>query len=97
MKVSDAKIEFSEADFKEVFALFSSSTVYELRQIDDPSNDHYLGRVNLMEQHGLSYAKQDFSIDALRAVLAFLHRHGYRIEKEGKVFNLEGISDHFIE
>jgi hypothetical protein len=97
MNVSDDKIEFSEADFKEVFALFCSSTAYELRQIDDPVNEHYFERVKLMEEYELSYAKQDFAIDALRAVLAFLHRHGYRIEKGGKVISLDAISENFIE
>ncbi len=97
MKVSGNNIEFSEADLKEVFALFSSSTDYELNQVDDPANEHYFGRVKLMEEYELSYAKQDFAIDALRAVLAFLHRHGYRIEKDGKVLSLDGISEYFIE
>lgn len=97
MKVSNNKIEFDEADLKEVFALFSSPSAYELKQVDDPANEHYLGRVNLTEEYELSYAKQDFAEDALRAVLAFLHRHGYRIEKDGEVFSLGGISEYFIE
>jgi len=97
MRVSDSKIEFSDADLKEVFALFSSSTAYELNQVDDPANEHYFERVNLMEEYELSYARQDFAVDALRAVLAFLHRHGYRIEKGGEVLSLGGISEYFIE
>lgn len=31
----------------------------------------------------------------LRAVLAFLHRHGYRLEKDGEIFSLAGISQQF--
>jgi len=88
MKISDTKIEFSESDFREIFALFSSSTSYELRQIDDPDNEHYFGRVNLLEEYELSFAKKDFAIDSLRAVLAFLHRQGYKIEKDGKIISL---------
>jgi hypothetical protein len=49
MKVSNNKVEFGEADLKEVFSLFASPSAYELNQLDDPKNEHYFGRVNLME------------------------------------------------
>ena len=82
---------------KEVFSLFTSSTAYELHQIDDPANEHYFERVNLMEEYTLSYEKREFAIDALRRVFAFLHRHGYRLEKDGKTLSLDGISEQFVE
>jgi hypothetical protein len=96
MRFSGDRIEFSDDDLKEVFALFTSSTAYELGQADDPSSEHYFGRVNLSEEYELCYAKQDFAIDALRSVLAFLHRRGYRVEKDGEVLGLEGVSEYFI-
>jgi hypothetical protein len=89
-------IEFSETDFKEVFSLFASSTVHELRQIDDPASEHYFERVDLMKEYELSYEKREIAIDALRAVFAFLHRHGYRLERDGAVLSLDGISKAFL-
>jgi hypothetical protein len=96
MKVTDKTIEFSERDFKEVFSLFTSSTAQELHQIDDPTNEHHFERVDLMEEYELSYDKREFAIDALRAVLAFLHRHGYQLEKDGEILRLDRISNEFI-
>jgi len=95
MKVNE-RIEFSEVDFKEVFSLFTSPTAHELRQIDDPTNEHYFGRVDLMQEYELSYEKREFAVDALRAVIAFLHRHGYRLEKDGALLSLDGIMKEFI-
>lgn len=95
MKV-DETIEFAETDFKEVFSLFASSTAHELHQIDDPASEHYFERVDLMKEYELSYEKREFAIDALRAVLAFLHRHGYRLERDGEILSLAGISQQFI-
>jgi hypothetical protein len=95
MKV-DERIEFSENDFKEVFSLFASSTSHELHQIDDPTSEHYFKRVDLMKEYELAYEKREFAVDALRAVFAFLARHGYRLEKDGALFSLDGISKEFI-
>jgi len=96
MKVTDNTIEFSEGDFKEVFSLFTSTTAHELHQIDDPTSDHYFDRVDLMEQYTLCFEKREFAIDALRAVLAFLHRGGYRLEDNGNVLSLDGASNLFV-
>jgi len=97
MIVTDLKVEFSEADLREVFALFSSPSAYEMGQVYDPASDHYFERVDLSEEYNLSYEKREFAIDALRASFDFLHRHGYRIEKDGRVISLEGILEHFAE
>ena len=96
MNVTDNTIEFSERDFKEVFSLFTSPTAHELHQIDDPTDDHYFDRVDLMEQYELCFEKREFAIDALRAVLAFLHRRGYRLEDNGNVLSLDGVSNLFV-
>jgi hypothetical protein len=97
MNVTDLKVEFSESDFQEVFALFPSPSAYELGQVYDPRSEHYFERADLSEDYNLSYEKREFAIDALRASLAFLHRHGYPIEKDGEVISLEDILEHFAE
>jgi hypothetical protein len=96
MKVTNNTIEFSERDFKEVFSLFTSATAHELNQIGDPANDHYFDRVDLTEQYELCFEKREFAIDALRAVLAFLHRHGYRLEENGNILSLDGVANLFV-
>jgi len=97
MNVTELEVEFSEDDFREVFALFSSSSAYELGQAYDPSSEHYFQRLDLSEEYDLSYEKREFAIDALRAVLTFLHRHGYRVEKDGKIISLKGILEDFVK
>ena len=96
LKVTNNTIEFSELDFKEVFSLFTSPTAHELHQIDNPTDDHYFDRVDLMEQYELCFEKREFAIDALRAVLAFLHRRGYRLEENGNILGLDGVSNLFV-
>lgn len=96
MNIEADNIEFSEDDFKEVFALFTSPAAYELSQTYDSDSEHYFRRVNLTEEYELAEEKREFAVDSLRAVLAFLHRHGYQIEKDGVTFSLSGISEHFI-
>jgi hypothetical protein len=96
MNLTDSEIEFIEADLKEVFALFSSPSEYELRQTYDPNSEHYFETIVLPEEYELTEPKREFALDSLRAVMSFLHRHGYRIEKNGKTLSLEGIMEYFI-
>ena len=96
MNISNHEIEFSEDDLKEVCGLFSSSTEHELQQTYDPKSEHYFKRIVLLEEYDLSQDKREFALDAVRATLTFLHRHGYHIEKDGKILRLEGILEHFI-
>ena len=97
MNVTEHEVEFSEDDFREVFALFSSTSTYELDQVYDRNSEHYFQRLDLSEGYDLSYEKREFAIDALRAVLTFLHRHSYRVEKEGKIISLKGILEDFVK
>ncbi len=97
MNISDHNIEFSEDDLKEIFALFSSVSAYELRQIYDSNNEHYFKQVELSAEYELSYEKREFAIDSLRAVLTFLYRHSYRIEKDGDLIRLDSILEHFVD
>jgi hypothetical protein len=43
-----------------------------------------------------SSEKREFAIDALRGVLAFLLRHGYRIEKDEQRFELKSVRKLFV-
>jgi len=97
MNVTDREVEFSEDDFREVFALFSSPSAFELGQAFDPGSEHYYRRLDLSEVYELSYEKREFATDALRAVLTFLHRRGYRVEKDGKLSSLKGILEDFVK
>ena len=97
MNVTDREVEFTEDDCREVFALFSSVSAYELAQIDDPGSGHYFRRLDLAAEYQLCSEKREFAIDALRAVLTFLHRHGYRVEKDGEVTGLQGILEDFVK
>ncbi len=97
MNISDHEIEFSEDDLKEVFGLFSSPTEHELQQTYDPNSEHYFKRIVPLEEYDLSQDRREFALDAVRATITFLHRHGYQIEKDGQVFGLAGILEHFIK
>ena len=91
MNITEREVEFSEDDFREVFALFSSPSSYEMVQVYDQNSEHYFRLLNLSDEYDLSSEKRGFSIDALRAVLTFLHRHDYRVENGGKILSLQGI------
>ena len=96
MRISHNSLDIDEIDLKEVFALFTSVSLHELRQLDDPNSDHYFRNVDLAAEYELSSEKREFAIDALRAAFAFLERHGYRIEKEGTVFDLQSVGNLFV-
>ena len=95
MIISNNSLDVDEIDL-EVFALFTSVSQHELRQLDDPGSDHYFPNVDLSAEFELSLEKREFAIDALRAAFAFLERHGYRIEKEGTIFDLRAAGKLFV-
>ena len=96
MEISYQEISFSDSELKEIFELFSSCTEYELNHIYDMYNDSYFERTNLSEEYELTQPKREFALDAVRAVVYFLNRRGYKLEREGEVITLEGIRSHFI-
>lgn len=96
MKISNTEIEFSEADLKEVFGLFSSPSRQELQWNYDQDRPDYFERISLSEEYELTQEKREFALDALRATLFYLHRAGYRIEKDGKIVSLAGIQNFFV-
>ncbi len=95
MKLSNESVTFTEADLKEVFGMFSSPSKDELKWTYDPNHGDFFERINLSEEYELCQEKREFALDSLRGVLAFLHRQGYRVEKDGETFSLEGIFEHF--
>jgi hypothetical protein len=96
MDVSNEGIEMSEVDLKEIFSLFTSASEHERKQICDPSGTHYFLRVDLSDEYELTQEKREYALDAVRSVLYFLHRSGYRLEKDGGVADLRGIRRHFV-
>ena len=96
MDIIKGNITFTDSDLKEVFELFSSPSKYELRRLYDQSSEHFYERADLAQEYDLCVPKQDYALDALRAVFAFLHRHGYKLEKDKTVIGLNGIFDYFI-
>ena len=96
MEVSNNEISFSDTELKEIFELFSSCSEYELNQIYDLTSESYFERIDLSEKYELTLPKREFALDAVRSVLYFLNRRGYKLERTGEVKTLEGIKSHFI-
>jgi hypothetical protein len=87
----------NEDDLKEIFSLFTSSTVDERRQVYDESSDHFYLKVEPTSEYSLAEEKREFALDAWRAVIHFLHLRGYSVCKEGQEVNLAFSRDDFID
>ena len=96
MDFSDEDVEMSETDLKEIFTLFTSASEHERQQVYDPGDVHYFERVSLSDEDELTQEKREFALDAVRSVLYFLHRSGYRLEKDGRTLDLGGVLRHFV-
>jgi hypothetical protein len=68
------KVALSEEDFQELFALFSSPTDDELRQVLNPVHANFYKLENLKAEYTLTQERREFAEDAWRAVTDFLHR-----------------------
>ena len=90
------KLTLSEEDLKELFSLFTSSTVYEREQMYDPQSGHYLFEVELSEEYSLNEEKREYALDAWRAVMYFLYRKGYSLCKDNKIIDLSFSEEEFI-
>jgi hypothetical protein len=91
MSEPERLLELKEDDFKEIFALFSSVSVYERNQIYDSKDSLYYLDQNLDEEYHLTEGRRDFALDALRAVLYYLHRRGLKLTKGNKVDDLQWV------
>jgi hypothetical protein len=96
MKMENGRIALSDEDLKELFSLFSSPTKHEKEQIYTENNIHYFRNLDLLEEYQLCMPKQEFAVDAWRAVLFFLHSKGYNLIKNGKVLDLSFCEEEFV-
>jgi hypothetical protein len=96
MTISQDDLTFTDTDLKELFELFSSSTKYELARIYEQGSESHFERIELNEEYELIQERREFALDAARAVLYFLCRRGYRLEMNGEIYSLDGITRHFV-
>lgn len=89
--ISNEILELSEDSLKEIFALSSSSTDYEVELAYDPRNEDFWQKENLDEAYKQSQEKREYVYDSLRGVLGWLSRHGYQIVHEGKEVDMSKI------
>ncbi len=83
-----APMTLQEEDLKHIFALFTSPTLSERRQVYDPDSAHYYVNENLQDEYELTEEKREYALDAWRAVIYFLHRKGFKLSKDGQEVNL---------
>jgi len=95
MDIDKGVPEISGEDFKEIFALYTSSTKYARDQIYDVNCIHFFRNEDLAAEYSPSLDKREFAVDAWRAVLYFLHKHGFSAYKDGVVYDLS-FSDAFF-
>jgi hypothetical protein len=91
-----ARVTLSDEDLRELFALFSSPTDDELRQVLNPSHTNFYKLENLEAEYTLTQERREFALDAWRAVTYFLHRKGFNLYRNGVEFDLgasSGYSD----
>lgn len=82
------RVTLSDDDLRELFALFSSPTDDELRQVFDSSHPNFYKREDLDAEYSLTQEKKEFADDAWRAVTYFLHRKGFKLYKDGLEIDL---------
>lgn len=96
MKNKKNIIELSEEELKEIFALITSCTRYEYNQVYSGGEYSY-HRENLDEEYEFCGEKREIARDAWRAVLLFLHRHGYSLKKGNETFDLSFAFKELVE
>jgi hypothetical protein len=83
-----AKVTLSDDDLQELFALFSSPTDEEVRQVLNPSHTNFYKNENLEAEYTLTQERREFADDAWRAVTYFLYRKGFILHRNGVDFDL---------
>ncbi len=89
-------MQLSDDDLREIFGLFTSCSKFEKGQTYDEASEHFFGGVDLAEEYELTEPKREYALDAWRAVMYFLHRKGYAIEKDGWRVDLSWAEDEFL-
>ena len=87
------KLNISDNDLKEIFALFTSVSTYELKQIYDPGHYLYFKNEDLDKEYELTEERRQYSLDSLRAVLYWLNKKGFTLVKGGNVDNLDWVKE----
>jgi len=83
-----SKVALSEEDLQGLFALFSSPTDDELRQVLNPAHTNFYKLENLKAEYTLTQERREFAEDAWRAVTYFLHHKGFNLYRNGVEFDL---------
>jgi hypothetical protein len=94
--MAEQPIPISEDDLRELFALFTSCTEHERKQVYSSRSSHYFLNQNISEEHSLTEEKREYALDAWRSVLYFLHKKGYSLCKNGEDIDLSFIKEAFI-
>jgi hypothetical protein len=82
------KIDPSEDNLQELFALFSSPTREEIAEIYRPESTQFYKDENLEDEYELTQTKREFALDAWTAVMQFLNKHDYFVSKNGMKVDL---------
>ena len=94
--MTNDQIPLSDADLREILALFSSPSKYEHAQTYQPGSGHFYEDEDLSSEYTLTQEKGEFAIDAWRAVISFLHRRKYSLWREGVQYDTSFIEDLFV-
>ena len=92
MASSIRTVELDDSDLKEIFALFTSPSEYEVAQIYDPQSEHYFQKVDLNKEYSLTEEQREYAIDALRAVIQFARSRGYSLCKDDEEIDLSFVT-----
>ncbi|MBI1883130.1 MAG: hypothetical protein HYS08_02860 [Chlamydiae bacterium] len=96
--VTENKIlELNDDLLKEIFALSTASTDYEVTLAYDAKNEDFWQKENLDEIYKQNQQKREYALDSLRGVLSWLERHGYEIHHEGQKVDLTNILSTLVQ
>lgn len=95
--IMESEFITNENALKEIFSLFCSVSRYERKQIYDSSDYLYFMNTDLSEEYSLTEETREFSFDALRAVLFFLHSRGFELSKDGDTLDLSFVEELFVD
>jgi hypothetical protein len=85
--------KLSDDDTRELFALFSSPTAEEIERIYSSEDPLFFRNEDIAKEYSLVQERGEYARDAWRAVMYFLHRHGYRVTKDGREVDPSTMTD----
>jgi hypothetical protein len=72
MKFNGQELTVTEDDLKKIFALFTSCTDYEKKQIFDESSQHYFKLIDLSEEYGAYRGEKGVGIRRMARCIGLL-------------------------